>query len=216
MLPPQNGQILTCDTMITSAVLHVLFIAQTEALHRLSNFILMDRDVNTVIFGQEWTFPSKDYGKRTQIICNIIQCVLTCEFWILFLFLDVSNFYVSTQLFMALRYTKHLQHTEIAILIVGTLLWFVVQSPHCVNLVYYQIFTTPATAYEFVESYISNIRHNPIRSIDVHFLCWIAFWGYSVISFSRNVHWFDIGLLPITFYLDVDMWKKRMKLLSTV
>lgn len=201
--------------MFISVLTHGFFIAQIVALYKLANIILLDNDVNTVLFGHKLEFPHTDSSKRHEIVCNIINCVLTCEFWILFLFVDVSALYVTTQLFMSLRFSNKLHRTEIAILVIGGFLWFVVRSPHCVNLVYYQIFTTPATAYQIVETYMKQ-RPLKIRSIDIHFYCWVSFWFFSVYSFYNNVHWFDVGLLPITFYTDVLIWKNYLGILSKV
>jgi hypothetical protein len=201
--------------MFTIILIHVFFVAQIDALHQLAHSILLDNDVNTVLFGHKLLFPNTYNAKRNEIVCNIINCVLTCEFWILFLFVDVSELYVTTQLFMALRFSAKLKRSETLILVIGAILWFVVRSPHCVNLVYYQIFTTPATAYQIVET---NMKQKPMRikSADIHFYCWVSFWVFSVYSFSRSVHWFDVGLLPITFYTDVVIWKNYLGILSRV
>lgn len=201
--------------MIAILLTHLLFIVQIHALYKLANHILLDKDVNTVLFGHKLVVPNHDKARRHEIMCSIINCVLTCEFWILFLFIDVSELYVTTQLFMAIRFSSKLDRVEISILIIGGMLWFFVRSPHCVNLVYYQIFTTPATAYQIVETYMKQ-RPLRIKSIDIHFYCWITFWIFSVYSFSRNVHWFDVGLLPITFYTDVSIWKTYLGILSKV
>lgn len=201
--------------MFTIILIHIFFIIQIDALYKLANSVLLDKDVNTVLFGHKLVFPNTDNAKRHDIVCNIINCVLTCEFWILFLFIDVSELYVTTQLFMAIRFSAKLRRTEIAILVIGAVLWFVVRSPHCVNIVYYQIFTTPATAYQIVET---NMKQIPIRikSIDIHFYCWVSFWVFSLYSFSRTVHWFDVGLLPVTFYTDFVIWKNYLGILSRV
>ena len=204
--------------MFTIVLIHFFFVIQIDALHKLANSVLLDNDVNTVLFGHKLVFPNTDNTKRQDIVYSIINCVLTCEFWILFLFIDVSELYVTTQLFMAIRFSPlsyKLRHTEIALLVIGAILWFVVRSPHCVNLVYFQIFTTPATAYQIVET---NMKQIPIRikSIDIHFYCWVLFWVFSVYSFSRSVHWFDVGLLPITFYTDFVLWQNYLGILSRV
>lgn len=202
--------------MFVTLITHTFFVAQIEALYKFSNTILLDKDVNTVLFGQELVFPNSDNNKRHEIVCNIINCVLTCEFWLLFLFIDVSELYVTTQLFMSIRFTSRLQKSEAIILVVGAILWYIVRSPHCINLVYYQIFTTPATAYQIVERYMREVKPIRIKSIDIHFYCWLTFWLFSVYSFSKNVHWFDVGLLPITFYTDVVIWKNYLGILTRV
>ena len=201
--------------MFTFILIHGFFIAQIHALSKVANNILLDEDVNTVLFGHKLQFPNHDKARRHEITCNIINCVLTCEFWVLFLFVDVSELYVTTQLFMAIRFSSKLDKAEVAILIIGGVLWFVVRSPHCINLVYYQILTTPATAYQIVETYMKQ-RPLRIKSIDIHFYCWVIFWVFSLYSFSRSVHWFDVGLLPVTFYTDVLVWKNYLGILSKV
>lgn len=201
--------------MFIVVLIHGFFIVQIVALYKLANTVLLDNDVNTVLFGHKLEFPNTDSAKRLEIVCSIINCVLTCEFWILFLFIDVSALYVTTQLFMAIHFSTKLHKTEIAILVIGGFLWFMIRSPHCINLVYYQIFTSPATTYQIVETYMRQ-RPLKIRSIDIHFYCWISFWLFSTYSFYRHVHWFDVGLLPITFYTDVIIWKNYLGILSKV
>lgn len=196
------------ENMFTKILLHAFFIWQIEAINKLSDHILRDRDVNLVLFGQQ----SSDHKTRLEIICNIINCFLACEFWLLFLFIDVTELYVSTQLFMLCRFSEKLHRAELAVAVFSALLWFMVRSPHCVNLVYYQIFTTPVTAYHVVETHVKeNIR---VKYLDLHYYCWVVFWGFSLFSFISNVHWADVGLLPVTFYMDVVIWEKHFQLLS--
>lgn len=187
------------------------------AIKRITQIIMKDPEVNTFLFNDASYYTTQHTACRNVIVKNTVYVVSCMLLWgcLLVTSYDVALLYVLLQIFICCFMHDDMSKTDKLVLVVLGGGYWVVQSLHAKNLMYYAMFSLPVFSYKTIQTRIVQSTRVDFKILNFVLVYFIGFWVYSLYLFTRTPSYIDAVLIPATFYYDVCTWKNVITELST-